>query len=396
MVVEMKGPPGGSYQVQQGDRPRGPGGYPGGSSGYQGGSSGYQGRQSYQGGSSGYQGGQSGDRQRGDRGPSSGGQMDPDRLFMMLAAASGGRDTIRFDNLPPETKAVMRQMSERMGVPPMPESGEWTRNQFMDYYQRNQAVMQSRQGSSSSGGSNEDRGMQRLREQDRNGDGRVSRDEADRMLQPNFDRIDADHDGYITLDEYRGYYASRDNGGNSNSNNYSNSRDPRNDPGRPGDPYGGNFYDKGDGRSDGREQKKEPEVAIRYGKLPKDAPGYFTEYDLNKDGQLELSEWRLSSGDIRDFIKYDMDGDGILTFGEYNRYKEQQATLAKTKAIDPETGEEIEGDPSAAPSPRYNPMAGGSNGPRPGGNSGSRPDPKSGGSGRDSGGSNPFRNNGRK
>ena len=45
--------------------------------------------------------------------------MDPERLFQMLVNVSGGRDTIRFDNIPPETKAVMRQMSERMGVPPL-------------------------------------------------------------------------------------------------------------------------------------------------------------------------------------------------------------------------------------------------------------------------------------
>ena len=57
----------------------------------------------------------------------------------------------------------------------------------------------------------------RLREQDRNGDGRISRDEADSRMRDRFREIDRDGDGYVTGEEYTAYYVTRMGGGSSSS-----------------------------------------------------------------------------------------------------------------------------------------------------------------------------------
>ena len=77
----------------------------------------------------------------------------------------------------------------------------------------------SRTGSSSFGsGSNPaEMAQQRIREQDRNGDGKISRDEADSRLRPNFDLMDRNRDGIVDAEEYTSYYASRMGGGSSSS-----------------------------------------------------------------------------------------------------------------------------------------------------------------------------------
>jgi RNA polymerase sigma factor (sigma-70 family) len=66
-------------------------------------------------------------------------------------------------------------------------------------------------GGGSRGGNEgpEEQAARRIREQDRNQDGKVSFEEADGRLRENFKRIDANGDGYVDADEYRGYYANR-------------------------------------------------------------------------------------------------------------------------------------------------------------------------------------------
>lgn len=68
----------------------------------------------------------------------------------------------------------------------------------------------SRSGSPfSSNESPADAAQRRIREQDRNGDGKISRDEADSRLRPNFDLMDRNRDGMVDAEEYTAYYASR-------------------------------------------------------------------------------------------------------------------------------------------------------------------------------------------
>ena len=80
----------------------------------------------------------------------------------------------------------------------------------------------SRGGSSSFGsGSNPaDIAQQRIREQDRNNDGKISRDEADSRLRDRFRDMDRNNDGQIDGEEYTAYYTARM-GGSSGGNSFS-------------------------------------------------------------------------------------------------------------------------------------------------------------------------------
>lgn len=66
---------------------------------------------------------------------------------------------------------------------------------------------------SSSNESPADSAQRRIKEQDRNGDGKISRDEADSRLRPNFDLMDRNRDGIVDAEEYTAYYAARMGGG---------------------------------------------------------------------------------------------------------------------------------------------------------------------------------------
>ena len=80
----------------------------------------------------------------------------------------------------------------------------------------------SRGGSSSFGsGSNPAAiAQQRIREQDRNNDGKISRDEADSRLRDRFRDMDRNNDGQIDGEEYTAYYTARM-GGSSGGNSFS-------------------------------------------------------------------------------------------------------------------------------------------------------------------------------
>jgi len=64
-----------------------------------------------------------------------------------------------------------------------------------------------------SGGNPADMAQSRIREQDRNGDGRISREEADSRLRDRFQEIDRNGDGSVDREEYTAYYTTRFGGG---------------------------------------------------------------------------------------------------------------------------------------------------------------------------------------
>ena len=192
-------------------------------------------------------------------------QIDPEQSWNMLVKVSGGTNTIKFDNIPPDTKRMLKMFAERQGTPALPESGEWSKDQFMAHASASAELM--RMGGSGNGAGN--------------------------------------------------------------------------DWGRGGDRGGDSFDPRSMGR--GREKKDEEEerpVAIRYGKLPKDAPAMFTEMDGDRDGQIGLYEWRNVEGNsILAFQAMDLNGDGLLTVDEYLRYQQQKSD--REKAIAYENGESV-------------------------------------------------------
>jgi hypothetical protein len=61
-------------------------------------------------------------------------------------------------------------------------------------------------------------------------------------------------------------------------------------------------------------------VVYRAGKLPKGLPGWFTQLDTDKDGQVSLYEWRMGSKDLDEFQEFDQNNDGYLTAEEVLRH----------------------------------------------------------------------------
>jgi len=75
-------------------------------------------------------------------------------------------------------------------------------------------------GSSSGSNSAADSAQRRIREQDRDGDGRVSQQEADRGLRDRFREIDKDGNGFVDAAEYTAYYTARYGGGSSGNSTF--------------------------------------------------------------------------------------------------------------------------------------------------------------------------------
>ena len=63
------------------------------------------------------------------------------------------------------------------------------------------------------------------------------------------------------------------------------------------------------GKADPKAAK--PDVAL---------PSWFAALDADADGQVALSEWRKARKPIEAFQEMDLDGDGLLTRDEYQRY----------------------------------------------------------------------------
>lgn len=314
-------------------------------------------------------------------GPSGGGfKMDPEMAWaMMQRSTQSTGDTIDLSKMDPRMRDFARQRAERDGSIPLPDNGIMTKTQYIDHLARSEAAKAAKAaagggpggatvvtlgpggpaaggpmafpapggpgsfpgGPGGFGGGGEDRAAQRLKEQDKDHDGRVSFAEADGRLKENFAQIDRNGDGYVDLEEYRGYYASRNNpggqggpgavsfnnGGNFNGGNFNG--------GNWGDPNGGNWGNRKDDKKETQEAKP---IAMRYGFLPKDLPEWFDKYDDNKDGQVALHEWRKAGDDIAKFQEMDLNGDGLITADELLRFNLKQVEDAKIAALNGEGG----------------------------------------------------------
>lgn len=317
----------------------------------------------------------------------SGFKMDPEMAWSMMQRSMAGPtpDTIDLSKMDPRMRDFSRQRAEQSGGIPLPDSGIMTKAQYLDHFARSEAAKAAKAaaGSAPGGppapggapmvmtfggngpqpgapmtfsvapggppggfggpppGGGEDRGAARLKEQDKDGDGRVSFAEADGRLRENFKLIDRSGDGFVDLEEYRGYYANRDRDrGNSGST-----------PGGFGSPggFGGGNWGGGSwgdpnawGNRDQKDPKKETQepkpIAMRYGFLPKDLPEWFDKYDSDKDGQVALHEWRKAGDDIAKFQEMDLNADGLITADELQRFNLKQTEDAKIAALNGEAG----------------------------------------------------------
>ena len=148
-----------------------------------------------------------------------------------------------------------------------------------------------------------------FRRADRNGDGKISRDET-QMLLPYFDQIDTNGDGGIDLNELKVFAATQSGAS----------------------PGGGGFpgaFPGGGGDLKREDQEEARPVVYRFGKLPKEFP--YAALDKDEDGQVSLYEWRTAGKSIDEFQERDLNGDGFLTAEEWLRGTKSAAGSGESK-----------------------------------------------------------------
>lgn len=143
-----------------------------------------------------------------------------------------------------------------------------------------------------------------FKKRDVNGDGKLNLEEMGGQLRSQLDRWDKNRDGFISLEEFREYYAARFTGGGEDQNAKG---------------VASIIIDE--------EELDRKAVVFRIGgKMPAGLPGWFKELDYNSDGQVELWEWRKGGKSIEDFATWDLNDDGVITPEEALRI---QTTIAR-------------------------------------------------------------------
>ncbi len=205
----------------------------------------------------------------------------PDSIWALMQQQNGGTgDTIDLSKLSSMSRGWLRTITDRAGAAPLPETGTLSKNDFMAIMAQNDAARAARGGMNGFGGGMGGPGGMPMGGMDSFGP-RVG------------------PDGW-------------DNGK---------------------DPNSGDKAAKGKKDKD-KDAEDEKPIALRYGKLPSGLPTWFEEYDLDKDGQIALWEWRKAGESIADFKLYDLNDDGVITADEYLRWEKQKADQQKIAAIE--------------------------------------------------------------
>jgi hypothetical protein len=213
-------------------------------------------------------------------GPSRG--SDPERGWLMLVNLTGSKgDVVDLGKIPPESRNFMKTLVERRGGVMLPESGVWTKNDYLAHHARNEEARASFSANGDPSGrdpSGRDRGA---------------------FGPGGFDRSTWGQGGW-------------DQSG-----------------------WGQRPFEK-------KDAEEERPVAMRYGKLPKGLPDWFDSNDTDKDGQVSLYEWRKAGREMKDFLEMDLNSDGLVTADEYLRFARQKNIDTKVAAY--EAGERDPGD----------------------------------------------------
>jgi hypothetical protein len=293
--------------------------------------------------------------------------MGPDDSFnRLLSSYQGTGDVLDYSRVSAESRDRYNRFASFSNSEPMPVSGTITRAQYAEAFNKRMEAMRANGGgfggprslpappsgtaTATIGGAppaapaertvSDEEVARMMRRYDKNDDGRVSAEEAQstERLKYVFAHYDANKDGFVDMAEMRVYTVDRVNnrvpeppGGG----------DPRSQP-PGGQPY--YSYDQGGDRRGSRDTiappaEEERPVAVRFGKLPKDLPSWWTTLDTDKDGQVGLYEWRADKRAISEFATMDLNGDGLLTAEEYLRFKKLPVT-SEVKADATATGKD--------------------------------------------------------
>jgi Ca2+-binding EF-hand superfamily protein len=273
----------------------------------------------------------------GPRGPGGGGGRDPGALFDRFAGP--GATTVNIAQLPFWFQASITKYAQDHGI----TNGQITRDQFTAAFQEMRAQRQGGgapgakapgqagpggpgpggpgplrfrlppgwQPPGQGGGRPGQNGADReFRTYDLNRDGFLTKDEIPGALFDELMRFDTDEDGKISLQEFEQYVAARERG----------EAGPR-----PGE----------EGAS--QEEPEQRPVVFRAGKLPKELPPWFKQYDTDGDGQVSLYEWRMAGEPLQKFAQMDRNDDGFLTAEEVLQFEK----VAKAKGKNGPAGTQV-------------------------------------------------------
>ena len=233
--------------------------------------------------------------------------IDANKIFDSL---SKGSDVIQISQTGP-LSVQLQQMALQQGN----GSGVVTRQQFSGYMQSILGGMQSQAKGGAKGGKGkgnpDEEAARRFKGGDKNGDNYLNPDEMTSQLKAVWKKYDRDGNNLLDVEEYKGYWrevsstASIGGGkGNNPMANMSMFMIEENWDARP--------------------------TVFRIGKMPPGMPDWFGEYDIDRDGQIGLYEWRPSGKPFVEFQIMDRNGDGLVTAEELIWYRKSITSLGNS------------------------------------------------------------------
>jgi Ca2+-binding EF-hand superfamily protein len=157
-----------------------------------------------------------------------------------------------------------------------------------------------------------------FRKLDQDGNGFLSTNEMSELLHGQRGNWDGDRDGYVSFEEYRGYYQASL---KSVSEQVASGELPLKLP------NGAIGPELTPSKS---EEQRLPEV--RAVPVLPELPKWFTEFDIDLDGQVGLYEWKKLGQPSKAFLAMDRNSDGFLEASEVRLFLESQSS---TPAGDP-------------------------------------------------------------